>query len=325
MRTHNVCSARPDRSVRYVWLPERKMFRKLLHKLGILYSIIVTSVAAAALSALLYLVVSMLLDTYDPVGIVISTAAPLLIAPIVAYPSMKLLIQLERAEDELRHSHDELEQRVAERTAQLEKNHEQLSRQAQIFASLQDAVIVTDLDGLIVDWNSAATEMYGYSREEMLGRTAEILNEPVADSSLTSRILAAVSSENTWTGDVSFVRKDGSKGTSRTIVAPLLDQEGQPSALMGVNRDITEQVRVTQEREELIHQLQEALSQVKTLTGLLPICSSCKRVRDDHGYWHQVESYVRDHSKAEFSHSICPDCATRLYPDLYPPEQKSEE
>jgi len=301
------------------------MFRELLHKLGIFYSIIVTSTAAAALSALLYFVISMPLDTYSPVGIVISIAAPLLIAPIVAYPSMRLLIQLEQAEDALRHSHGELEQRVIERTAQLEKNHEHLSRQAQIFASLQDAVIVTDLDGLIVDWNPAATEMYGYSREEMVGRTAEILNEPAAGSSLTSTILAAVSSENAWTGDVSFVRKDGSKGTSRTIVAPVLDREGQATALMGVNRDITEQVRVTQEREELIDQLQEALAHVKTLSGLLPICSSCKRVRDDQGYWHQVESYVRDHSNAEFSHSICPDCATRLYPDLYPPEQKSKE
>jgi hypothetical protein len=94
---------------------------------------------------------------------------------------------------------------------------------------------------------------------------------------------------------------------------------------MDVNRDITDQVRVQQEREELIRQLQKALAQVKTLTGLLPICSSCKRVRDDQGYWHQVESYVRDHSHAEFSHSICPDCAAKLYPDFYQPEQKSKE
>jgi len=65
-----------------------------------------------------------------------------------------------------------------------------------------------------------------------------------------------------------------------------------------------------------IHELEKALSHIKTLRGIVPICASCKQIRDDEGYWHQVESYVRDHSEAEFSHSICPDCAKNLYPDL---------
>jgi hypothetical protein len=58
----------------------------------------------------------------------------------------------------------------------------------------------------------------------------------------------------------------------------------------------------------------EALSNVRVLRGLFPICASCKKIRDDQGYWSQIESYVRDHSEAEFSHSICPDCMKRLYP-----------
>lgn len=70
------------------------------------------------------------------------------------------------------------------------------------------------------------------------------------------------------------------------------------------------------EMERLIAELQSALTQVRQLSGLLPICSSCKQIRDDKGYWHQVEVYVRNHSEAEFSHSLCPDCVTRLYPDL---------
>lgn len=61
---------------------------------------------------------------------------------------------------------------------------------------------------------------------------------------------------------------------------------------------------------------QEALGQVKKLSGMLPICSSCKKIRDDSGYWRQVEEYVRDHSEAEFTHSICPDCLRRLYPEI---------
>ncbi len=62
--------------------------------------------------------------------------------------------------------------------------------------------------------------------------------------------------------------------------------------------------------------MREALSKVKMLTGLLPICASCKNIRDDKGYWKQIEAYIRDHSEAEFSHGICPECAKKLYPDI---------
>lgn len=74
--------------------------------------------------------------------------------------------------------------------------------------------------------------------------------------------------------------------------------------------------RAEQEREKLIAELQEALANVKTLRGLLPICSSCKKVRDDRGYWNQIESFVRERSEAAFSHSICPECEKKLYPEL---------
>lgn len=70
------------------------------------------------------------------------------------------------------------------------------------------------------------------------------------------------------------------------------------------------------QRETLILELQEALAQVKKLGGLLPICAQCKKIRDDKGYWNQVEVYVRDHSEAEFSHSLCPDCIETLYPEI---------
>jgi AmiR/NasT family two-component response regulator len=67
-------------------------------------------------------------------------------------------------------------------------------------------------------------------------------------------------------------------------------------------------------------ELREALEKVKALSGLLPICSHCKKIRDDAGYWQQVEVYIRDHSEAEFSHGICPDCMRSFYPDYYKPE-----
>ncbi len=70
-----------------------------------------------------------------------------------------------------------------------------------------------------------------------------------------------------------------------------------------------------EKQRNLVVSLQDALAKIKTLSGILPICASCKKIRDDRGYWNQVEAYVRDHSEAEFSHSICPDCAKKLYPD----------
>jgi hypothetical protein len=74
--------------------------------------------------------------------------------------------------------------------------------------------------------------------------------------------------------------------------------------------------RWQQEREQLIASLQNALSEVKKLSGLLPICANCKKIRDDQGYWQDVAVYIRDHSEAEFTHGICPDCYIELYPEL---------
>jgi len=71
-----------------------------------------------------------------------------------------------------------------------------------------------------------------------------------------------------------------------------------------------------QEKEKLIRELQEALDNVKTLSGLLPICAKCKNIRTDDGYWMQVESYLRDYSGLNFTHSICPECVKKLYPEL---------
>ena len=73
----------------------------------------------------------------------------------------------------------------------------------------------------------------------------------------------------------------------------------------------------TNELEKTNRELQEAIGKVKTLSGLLPICASCKKVRDDQGYWSQIEDYVKQHSDADFSHSICPECMQKLYPEVY--------
>ncbi len=85
--------------------------------------------------------------------------------------------------------------------------------------------------------------------------------------------------------------------------------------------EITDRQMAEEELAKTVRELQDALTKVKTLSGLLPICASCKKIRDDGGYWTQVEVYLRDHSAVDFTHSICPDCAAKLYPELYNPVQ----
>ncbi|MBM4349468.1 MAG: DUF3365 domain-containing protein [Deltaproteobacteria bacterium] len=83
-----------------------------------------------------------------------------------------------------------------------------------------------------------------------------------------------------------------------------------------IKREDLKRRMVEEEREKLIQELEETVIKVRMLSGLLPICASCKKVRDDKGYWTQIETYIRDHSEAEFSHGICPECMKKLYPDL---------
>ncbi|MBF0559677.1 MAG: CHASE domain-containing protein [Nitrospirae bacterium] len=105
------------------------------------------------------------------------------------------------------------------------------------------------------------------------------------------------------------------------IVSHANDIEKFAKDLSDVNAKLTHEImerkQVETEREKLIVELQEALAKVKQLTGLLPICASCKNIRDDKGYWNQIEVYISEHSETEFSHGICPDCAKKLYGKYY--------
>ena len=77
--------------------------------------------------------------------------------------------------------------------------------------------------------------------------------------------------------------------------------------------DITIRRIAQAEREKVIGKLQHALEEVKKLSGMLPICATCKKVRDDKGYWSQIEAYVQEHSEAQFSHGMCPECMDKFY------------
>lgn len=95
------------------------------------------------------------------------------------------------------------------------------------------------------------------------------------------------------------------------IIKPIQDRELQINIEIALFKS-----KIENENKYLIKKLQEQNDKIKELSGLIPICSNCKKIRDDYGYWHQVEEYIRQHSEAEFTHSLCPNCMKALYPDL---------
>ena len=99
-------------------------------------------------------------------------------------------------------------------------------------------------------------------------------------------------------------------------VDPFFNEQSVMIGAVHIARDITNRINRQNERDRLVLELEAALAQVKKLSGLLPICSYCKRIRDDKGYWNQIESYIRNHSDAKFSHSICQECAKKYHPDM---------
>jgi len=158
-------------------------------------------------------------------------------------------------------------------------------------------------------------------------------NMPVHDGLEVIRIVCGAGDETavspimlTASGDEAAAVEAMKLGAADYLVK---DPDGQYLALLPAvieqalaKRELAEAKRIAEEeRERLIVELQEALAQVKTLSGLLPICMSCKKIRDDEGYWGQIELYIQQHSEAQFSHGICPECARALYPDLYDDEQ----
>lgn len=187
-----------------------------------------------------------------------------------------------------------------------------------------DPITITDLSTQkIIHANRAMTQWTGYAHEEIIGSSTLELHLWVHPQDRGTLIHNLKSGETINNVEFVMKRKDGDV-RNVLLAARLIEIRGGQYVLTLV-QDITERKQVEKDREKIIIELQLALRDVKTLRGLLPICASCKRIRDDKGYWNRIESYITKHSDAEFSHGICPDCLKKLYPDVYENTQTDEK
>lgn len=112
-------------------------------------------------------------------------------------------------------------------------------------------------------------------------------------------------------------KKDGTTFVVEVSASDVTTVSGEVAGRMASFVDITKRKEIEVDREKLIEKLQKAIDKIRTLKGIIPICASCKKIRDDKGYWNQIEVYIKEHSEADFSHGICPDYAKKLYPEHY--------
>ena len=188
------------------------------------------------------------------------------------------------------------------------------TRYRRLFETAQDGILILNAEtGQIDDVNPYMIDMLHYSYEEFLGK----------------KLWEVSPSKDTVLNQAAFEELQD-KGYIRYKDLPLETQEGKPVAVEFVSnvyevdgkkviqcniRNITKRKEVEEALEEERRRLQQALDEVRTLRGIVPICANCKNIRDDKGYWNQVEKYVSDHTEAQFSHGICPGCLEKLYPE----------
>lgn len=205
-----------------------------------------------------------------------------------------------------------MNQKRHEVECELAKNQAQLRA---IFDGVSDAIYTKDRNGCIRTANRACETILGLPLESILGKTAYDLFDLPTAATIYQR------DREIWQGksacqEYAICVKDREFILQFTKV-PLRDENGQVAGICEIARDVTEAKKVEREREALIAELQQAVGNIRQLSGLLPVCSSCKKIRNDKGYWMQVEEYIHAHSDAQITHGLCPDCAKKYFPDDY--------
>lgn len=177
------------------------------------------------------------------------------------------------------------------------------------FDAIDDWICIIDLDSTILRSNRAVEKYFQISVQESIGLkccklihgTDSPINEcPLPMTLKTKKRMSAEVKikDDRWL----FITVD-----------PIFSKTGNMINAVHIARDVTQRILIQEERNKLFLDLKKSLAQIKTLSGLVPICSYCKKIRDDKGYWSLLESYIEKHSEVSFSHGMCPECSEKLY------------
>ena len=171
---------------------------------------------------------------------------------------------------------------------------EALRKQACIFENLYDAVILTDLEYRIIDWNPAAERMYGYAKAEVLGKSSGMLHKPKESAVLRQPILDEILNAGRWVGEINFIRKDGTEGVSETVIVPLHNEQGQAIATIGVNSDITDR----KQAEAALHQAYDEL-EMRVQKRTMELFKANEELRIENAERKRVEAELKTRARQQ--------------------------
>jgi PAS domain S-box-containing protein len=204
----------------------------------------------------------------------------------------------------------------------LKQTEEELKVNMELFKNAQKIAHVgswhLDIPRNILTWSDEVYRIFGLQPQEFGATYEEFLNRVHPDDRelVDTTYKMAIASHDPYELVHRIIRPDGEVRIVHEKSKDLTDESGKTIYSFGMVHDITEIKKSEAEKEKLIARLRKSLSEIKTLRGILPICSYCKKIRDDKGYWDQVEVYLKQHTDADFSHGICPECLDKYFPEL---------
>jgi PAS domain S-box-containing protein len=223
--------------------------------------------------------------------------------PRTEMETTRLVHELEVHEIELEMQNEELLQARAH-------SEELLARYTDLYDFAPTGYFTLTRDGTIVAVNLTGVRLVGLERAQLLNRRFGFLTSEGDRPVFNAFLEKTFESRKQEFCEMSLLRANAAPLFVRVEAVVSEDQRECRAAVL----DVTGRHRAEVERERLIQELQTALTHVKTLSGLLPICAHCKKIRNDQGYWEQIESYIDSHSDATFSHGICAECLHKYYP-----------
>jgi PAS domain-containing protein len=219
--------------------------------------------------------------------------------------------------------------------------NESAQEQIEIYESLIQhcavAIFAIDTSHHVIHWNRACEELTGVTADEILGtkdhwRAFYNHKRPcISDLIIRGDVQKMPDHYSVYGPSVLLphgLHAEGwfplIGGKQRYVIfdaAPIYTHTGELVAAVETLQDITERKKIEEELAKVNIELKEAFEKIKTLSGLIPICAGCKKIRDDKGYWNQLEKYVEEHSDAVFSHGLCPECFPKYFPEAAKPKK----